>query len=233
MIRQAEYMTDKSNISFRQGSTKDLSFLGDGAVDMVVSGQSAHWFDYARAWPELAWVVRPGGSLAFWGYKDNVLVEHPRANRILDRFCYGAGPVAPGIEGMGRYWEQPGRGRVRDLMRDVEPPAAEWRDVRRLLHDVDADVGPGDIPGAETAWFRRRMRLGELDVYVRSFSAMQGWRDAHPEAQSRAAGGAGDVADVLEAMVESEPSWAALGTGWTEAEVDVVWGTYVLLARRR
>ncbi|RCI10397.1 hypothetical protein L249_4395 [Ophiocordyceps polyrhachis-furcata BCC 54312] len=226
MVEQAtETTTEQANVTFRRGGAESLSFLDDGSVDMAVAGQSAHWFDYDRAWPELSRVVRPGGSLAFWGYKDNVLVGHGAASRALDRFCYGPGEVAPGIEGMRRFWEQPGRERVRGLLRMVEPPAEAWTDVKRMEHDVDVDA---DSHGASTTWLRMRMRLGELEAYVRTFSAFQGWRDAHPQARSRAEGGEGDVADaMMESIVEAEPEWRALGEEWRDAETEVAWGTHI------
>ena len=86
--------TDLKKITFRQGGAEDLSFLADASVDMAVAGQAAHWFDYSRAWPELARVVRSGGTLAFWGYKDNVLMGAERATAVMERFVYGSGEVA-------------------------------------------------------------------------------------------------------------------------------------------
>lgn len=231
MIKQASSTTDDPKVTFRQGGAEDLSFLPDQSVDMVVAGQSAHWFDYSKAWPELSRVVKPGGSLAFWGYKDNILVGHPRANKIFDEFCYADGPVAPGLEGINAYWEQPGRDKVRNLLREVEPPAAQWRDVKRILCDVRDDT---EVPDAETAWMRKRVSLGELEAYVRTLSAFQGWRDAHPEAKSRAEGGQGDLADILmDRIVDAEPQWKAMGDAWRDAEAEAVWGTYILLAKRR
>lgn len=231
MIKQASSMTDNANVTFRQGGAEHLSFVSDGSVDMVVAGQSAHWFDYARAWPELARVVKPGGSLAFWGYKDNILVGHPRANTVMYQFCYADDDVAPGVQGMKRYWEQPGRERVRNLLRDVDPPTSEWHHVKRIVCDVQ-----GDVAHAPDAWMRKRISLGELEAYLRTFSAFQGWRDAHPQARSRAEGGEGegDLADMMmDRIVASEPEWRAMGEGWRDAEVETVWGTYILMAKRR
>ncbi|OKI37197.1 methyltransferase type 11 [Saccharothrix sp. CB00851] len=46
--------------------------LPDGTVDAVVVGQAFHWFDPARALPEIARVLRPGGVLAaLWNDYDN------------------------------------------------------------------------------------------------------------------------------------------------------------------
>ncbi|EFY92645.1 Crg1p S-adenosylmethionine-dependent methyltransferase [Metarhizium acridum CQMa 102] len=232
MVRQATSMTKDKKITFYQGGAEDLSFLPDKSIDMVVAGQSAHWFDYNKAWPELSRVLKPGGSLAFWGYKDNVLIGHERANRVFDKYCYADGDVESGVEGMNAYWEQPGRNKVRNLLREVEPPAKDWTAIRRDLYDVKADCPETPDPG--TAWMQRRINLGQLEAYVRTFSAFQGWRDAHPEVKSRAEGGQGDLADILmDRIVESEPQWKGLGDGWRDAEVDTVWGTYILMAKKR
>lgn len=45
--------------------------LGDRSVDVVVAAQSFHWFDHARALPEIARVLKPGGHLALvWNARD-------------------------------------------------------------------------------------------------------------------------------------------------------------------
>jgi SAM-dependent methyltransferase len=231
MIKQAAQMTNNSNVTFRQSGAEDLGFIPDSSVDMVVSGQAAHWFDYARVWPELARVVKRGGSLAFWGYRDNVLVGHKHANEIFLKFCYGEGEIEPGLEGMNKYWERPGRDLVRNLLRDVEPPKSDWNDARRILCDVKTDITT--LPDPEDAWLQQKITLGGLEGYLHTFSAVQGWKDAHPEMKSRAEGGQGDLVDILmDRIVESEPRWKALGEHWRDAEVDTVWGTYILLARR-
>jgi SAM-dependent methyltransferase len=45
--------------------------LEDASVDAATAGQAYHWFDPARAVPELHRVVRPGGGVAlFWNWWD-------------------------------------------------------------------------------------------------------------------------------------------------------------------
>ena len=76
--------------------------------------------------------------------------------------------------------------------------------------------------------------MAGFEGYLRTFSAYQGWKDAHPDMKSKAEGGKGDIADLcMEQMVESEPEWKALGDKWPEAEAETVWGTYILMAKRR
>lgn len=73
MIKQAESSTsreDYPNLSFRRSSAESMPFLKDASVDLVVAGQAAHWFDTTQLWPEMNRVLRKGGTLAFWGYKD-------------------------------------------------------------------------------------------------------------------------------------------------------------------
>ncbi|KPM40045.1 hypothetical protein AK830_g6513 [Neonectria ditissima] len=231
MISQAEKTTNDPKISFRQGNSEDLSFIPDKTIDLVASGQAAHWFDYTKAWPELSRVVKPGGSIGFFGYKDNIIVGHPRANKIFDRFCYGDGEVVEGLEGMNQYWERPGRDILRDLLQVVKPPQPNWEDIKRIMYDVDKDTV--DIAGPETAWMRKNLNLGQFEAYARTFSSYQGWMDAHPEAKSRAQGGDGDIVDLMfDQILEVEPEWKAKGDQWRDVEVETVWGTYILLARR-
>lgn len=52
------------------GSAESMP-LDDASVDSVVCGQAYHWFDKARAHPEIARVLRPGGSFgAVWNLRD-------------------------------------------------------------------------------------------------------------------------------------------------------------------
>lgn len=45
--------------------------LPDGYVDAVLAGQAFHWFDARRALPEMARVLRPGGTVGLlWNLRD-------------------------------------------------------------------------------------------------------------------------------------------------------------------
>ncbi|KAJ8113428.1 hypothetical protein ONZ43_g5154 [Nemania bipapillata] len=146
----------------------------------------------------------------------------------MEKFIYGFGEVAPGVEGMGPYWEQPGRNILRGLLRSVEVPTDNWKDVTRLEHE------PGKQDNQDASWLRKSMKLGEIEAYTRTFSCYISWKDAYPEARSRAEGGEGDVIDVMwDQMIDSVPEWKAMGEQWKEADVVSDWGTYIIMARRK
>jgi trans-aconitate 3-methyltransferase len=233
MIKQASESTKDTKISFRQGTAEDLSFLPDNSVDMVVAGQAAHWFKYDKAWPELARVVKRGGTLAFWGYKDNVVFGHPGVTEVAESFVYGKEEIAPGVESMERYWEQPGRGILRDSFRDIVPPETDWKEVKRIVYEPNRKTGTIN-DSDEGAWLRKRLTLGEWEGYLRTYSAANGWKDAHPEMKSRADGGEGDIVDLMfDEIVDSVPEWKAMGDKWRDVEFDSAWGTAAVLAKRQ
>lgn len=53
-----------------EGSAESVP-LADGSVDAVLVGQAFHWFDAARALPEMVRVLRPGGTVGLlWNVRD-------------------------------------------------------------------------------------------------------------------------------------------------------------------
>jgi hypothetical protein len=226
MINQAKASTPQSfsNISFHQGSAENLSFVDDGTLDMVVAGQAAHWFDYSKVWPQLALKVRPGGTLAFWGYKDNIFVDYPGATKVLDEYCYGDHTLGP-------YWEQPGRSILRDKFINIVPPSADWSEVTR--HEYEPGTR-GKGSGIGKLLMQKRLKLGEMEGYVRTFSAFHNWAVDHPEKKAKKDGGDGDIVDeMFDKMVEVEPEWAAKGDNWRDFELENEWGSAILLARKK
>jgi SAM-dependent methyltransferase len=73
--------------------------LAAASVDAVACGDAFHWFDGARAVPELARVIRPGGGLALlWNNANAVRLDVPWGAE-LGRLLRDARPEHPGFTG--------------------------------------------------------------------------------------------------------------------------------------
>ena len=227
MLKTAQSLcAGKSNISFHKALSGSLPFLKDKSVDLVVAAEAAHWFDYDQTWPELARVVKPGGTIAFWLYNENVFPKHPVATKIVDEHCFG------GEGTMGPLFQQPGRQILKGLLKAVVPPEEDWADETRILYNPRHN-GPGEKPAGERLIYQT-VTLGAFEEYVRTISAYRGWIDKYPDRKPKADGGKGDIVDeMLEKMVEAEPEWKKIGNGWRDIEVEAEWGTVILLARRK
>ena len=207
-------------MKYRVASAESLPFLQDESVDMVVAAQAAHWFDYPKLFPELKRVLRKGGTIAFWGYKDHVYCGYPNASRIMLDYSYGPDPARQ----LGQYWE-PGRAITRQKLRPIQPPEAEFEDLQRIEYEPDAS---GKGKGEGTLFVSKQMTVAQSIEYVRTFSSFHEWEKKYPDKRGRALGGNGDLADwVHDDMKEAE--------GWTDEEMvlDVEWGSGLLLCRRK
>ncbi|MCJ1335553.1 hypothetical protein MMC09_000825 [Bachmanniomyces sp. S44760] len=225
MVEQARTSTQLSNVGFREATAEEASFLEKESVDMVVSGQAAHWFNYARLFPEMKRILRPGGTLAFWGYKDHVFVDYPRATEILNTYAYGDDESL-----LGPYWSQPGRSIVQKKYRDIKPPENEWDSIHRVEYEPGTK---GSRSGEGTLLLEKKISLKNCMKYIRTWSAYHGWQQKHPEQEKRKDGGMGDIVDeMFDEMRKAEQDWGDEEV-WQDIEVNVEWGSGLLLARRK
>ncbi|KAK5118499.1 hypothetical protein LTR62_003014 [Meristemomyces frigidus] len=223
MIKQAreQSQSQHGNVTFQQGSAESTPELGDGSVDLVVAGQAAHWFTYDLLWPEMARLVRPGGTLAFWGYSDPMFVTCPRASEIMKAYQYDTRPGK-----LGSYWSMPGRSYVQDKLRIIQPPSADWVDVERIEYDVGTE---GRGSGVGKLFMERKLTVGDMKGYLRTWSNYHEWSRANAGASTGGEGGRGDVIDeMFEEIAEGEDVF-----GKEENEIDIEWGSGLIMARRR
>jgi ubiquinone/menaquinone biosynthesis C-methylase UbiE len=76
--------------------------LPDGSADVVTVAQAFHWFDHARALPELHRVLQPAGFLAlFWNMRD---LDNPLQRRVEDLLAERRGELA---RRQGGAWRRP------------------------------------------------------------------------------------------------------------------------------
>lgn len=189
-----------------------------GSVSLVTAAECCHWVDLIKFFEEASRILRPGGTLAYWFYKDPVFVDFPRANEIYNRFCYGTETAIdegqPWDLYMGPSWEQPGRNLLRGLLRGVEPPAEHFRDVVR--HEYRAD----NHEPSSTLYIARVVTLQGILDYVQSWSAYHTW-------QKRFGAAHGDIAERFVATLQQELGWA------DDFEFKIVWDTVYTFAKRK
>ena len=227
MIGQARAMTTSSstdaNVEYRQSAAERLDWLADDSVDLVVAAEAAHWFEHGRLFVELGRVVRPGGTLAFWSYKDSVFVDYPAATRILRHYT-----LEPGTGLLGDHWIEPGASIARNHLRDIQPPLPDWEDVRRQEYEPGL-AGPRS--GQGRLLMSDRWSLGAFRDYLNAWSALHAWRQAPPVPVQA---GATDVVDqLLRKMVDREDDWRQAEGGWEKFEVEIEFGTGFIMARRK
>ncbi|KAI9654179.1 MAG: hypothetical protein M1829_000961 [Trizodia sp. TS-e1964] len=222
-LLQCQALTPSSsypNIKYHLSDAESLPFLQDKSVDIVVCGQAAHFFNYPLLFRELQRAVRPGGTLAFWGYNDHAFVDYPRATEIM---------IQEGYRLLETYWQQPARTILRNKYQDINPPESEWKDIQRVAYEP-ATNGPAS--GEGTLLMQKTLSLGEVEEYIRTFSAVHAWKLEHPKAKRRSEGGAGDVVDELfDAMVAAEADWKK-EANWRDKKVVIEWTSVILMARK-
>ena len=225
MIKQAREQTSRDkglvNVEFREGSAESSPFLQDASVDCIVAGQAAHWFNYEKLWPELKRILRKGGTVAFWGYKDPALVDFPKATKILDRNKYGEDP-----ETLGPYWSMPGRRYVQEKLRVIQPTAADFEDVERIEYEPACH---GRRSGEGTIFMEKNLTIAEMKDYYRTWSSYHGWQEAHPEQIARAKGGPGDILDRMFDEMASEDDFFKDESKMVWME----WGSGLVMCRKK
>ncbi|KAK4161025.1 methyltransferase-like protein [Cladorrhinum sp. PSN259] len=233
--RRAAVSLGVNNLSSHPCPAEKLpSIIGPASIDLVVSGEAAHWFDFSQVWPELARVVKPGGTLAFWAYKHFVIQGQPGTTEIFEKYIFGEGEVRDGVLAMHAFADRKGWGVLRNSYREIQPPGSEWEEENRIVFDPERD-DVTKVKDGEGTWMRKRMKLGELEGFVRTFSAFGRWKKEYEEFKSRSEGGKdGDLVDWLfDDVVGAVEEGKDVGEEWRGIEVDVVWGTVLLMAKRR
>ncbi|KAK8098071.1 methyltransferase domain-containing protein [Apiospora kogelbergensis] len=120
--------------------------IPNGSVDLIVASTAAHWFDLARFWPRAAEVLKPGGTVAFWGssgstYAHPSMPNHEAITAVLQHY----------EEHYFKPYYQPGNFTSSDLYKnlaypwDLDPlslisPVQRWREAHPDLAGTEKDM---------------------------------------------------------------------------------------------
>ena len=149
---------------------------GDASYDVVVSAQAFHWFDYDKALPEIARVLRPRGRLSLvWNQRDERIPWVKRLGKIIGTQDQLNDPVdlleksrlfgETEQEGF-RFWQVVDQHSIRDLVRSrsnvaVLSPAEQEAKLAEVLAFYD-DFGRG-MDGMQLPYAARCFRAQVLD----------------------------------------------------------------------
>ncbi|KAJ7116040.1 hypothetical protein C8R44DRAFT_675592 [Mycena epipterygia] len=227
MIEQAtayaESLDASDVLKFVQGSADNLKFINDKSVDMVISAQAAHWFEWDRTWPELSRVLRYGGTAAFWVYSEFRLPQYPQLTPLITEYAQGKDPRTS----LGPHWE-PGRRILDNHLLDIVPPAKGWDDFTRVF--FTGDHHPTLPKPHFDPILRKTMTWGGagLHGYLRTFSALHRYHETFPEDLQHSDG---DIATrFLRTLMET--AQVPLGEEGENMTVEVEWPLALVIARK-
>ncbi|KAG1899976.1 S-adenosyl-L-methionine-dependent methyltransferase [Suillus fuscotomentosus] len=218
--------TRTGQYEYIQASAENLTFLEDSSVDLVISAQACHWFDWDKIWPEVARVLRKNGSAVFWGYSQFRFARYPSLTQRINAYVEGTDP----LNSVGQYWEQPGRSILDNHLIEV-PDANEivpgaFSDFERVF--FTGDYHPS-LPSPRSVIMRKKMTWDDLLSYLNTWSALHTFRQHNP---SDGENPHGDVAvrfwKDLKEGAEREDGRAVEG----HDEVDIEWPVAVVMAKR-
>ena len=114
------------DIRVSQASAEEIP-SGDSSYDVVVSAQAFHWFDYDKALPEIARVLRPRGRLSLvWNQRDERIPWVKRLGKIIGTQEHLTDPAevlgksrlfGEVEEEAFRFWQIVDQHSIRDLVR--------------------------------------------------------------------------------------------------------------------
>ncbi|CAN3365389.1 trans-aconitate 3-methyltransferase [Diutina catenulata] len=174
--------SDTKNVSFYIGNGEHHpSQVAPKSVDLITAGECAHWFDHAKFFEESHRVLKAGGTLAFWLYKDPIFAD-PKANEIYRKYTWESSFDHKADETferyMGPYYQQPGHDYLGSLLKEKPVPADLFTDIERVEYLLDEHQKPTTIPSTPLS-IKKTVTMSWFNNYVRSWSAYHSWMKDH------------------------------------------------------
>lgn len=179
---------------------------GDATYDVVVAGQAFHWFDTAKALPEIARVLKPRGRLSLvWNQRDERIPWVKRLGKVIGTQDQQADPAEvlarSGLFGdveqdLFRFWQVVDRRSIQDLVRSrsnvaVLSPQQQEAKMAEVLAFYD-DYGRG-MDGMQLPYAAACFRAEVLDRVTPTLTTSTQDTDADPEGETVSDGSSTDM----------------------------------------
>lgn len=211
---------ESGKLQFETGSSeKHPADIEDQSVDLITAAECCHWFNHNAYYKESARVLRSGGTLAAWFYRDPIFVGFPAADEIYWNYSYNS-LVEKDDDGenierwMGAFYEQPGHEFLRTFLADVVVPEDKFED------DLTVEYNPlVDDELKSPLFIKKRITVKIFEQYVKSWSAYLTWMNTY-----------GHKYDVAERMTQEFKEKC----GWDDdTEFEIVFRTWYKFLRRK
>ncbi|QEU59559.1 hypothetical protein KDRO_C00800 [Kluyveromyces lactis] len=184
--------------------------------DLITMAECAHWMDWDTTLEQVAKILPSRGTLAVWGYVDPAFVDFPELDDEIEKLQYGDAPF-----GLGPYWQQPGRQRLRDLYPQL-PPSEKWfTDINLWRHDIRSQDN-NNTP----LIMEKKMTLEAFDKYTTTWSSYHKWQQVHQKQND------GSINAINPRTIFLNKVYKHTGLKSHDL-VRVAWKTVALLARRK
>jgi len=241
MIQQAKEQARnskyQSQLDFLVCPAEEVSSKVEAKVDLVTAGQAVHWFDHTKIWKELAKILKPGGTAAFWTYSEFRVAGHPELTPLINAYAHSD-------DSLGPHWQQPGRRILENHLQEVAFPTSgsgwDLATSRRIYfagnHVPELDLPFHHIPGEEDSKgivlpadrdfktdviLKKTWTWDGLQSYLRTFSSLHAYHEAHPEDRNNQGG------DIVERMIQSMKKKVP-----NAERLDVEWPVTLLLIKK-
>ncbi|KAG9307362.1 hypothetical protein G9A89_017191 [Geosiphon pyriformis] len=203
------------NITYSLSRAEDLSLFQTSSMDLITISQAAHWVQMRQFFIEANRVLKPGGTLAIWGYAFIILNGYEKATEMIER--YGKSE-----DQLGRYWEE-GRKLLNELHKDLKVPETLFEDVRWEMYPK-LKIGSGN-QGSHVSIAKKPILEADFTVdllrrYLKTWSSYKNFENKNPKGNN-----------IIDKLIEE----CRKIEGWTSEEqmLHVSWPHVIILARNR
>lgn len=223
---------DHTRIKFEQGSASEFleshKDLANG-IDLITAAQCIHWFgDYNLFFNSAANLLKSGGTLAYWYYSDPIVVGYSgcesdplktqklkRAKDIYLKYVY------EDLNFLGPYWEQPGRGILKNNLRTVNDSIPknlfEHITIKNYEPAYESYTPPDEL---DLNLEKKSIPLDDFINYLRTYSSYHKFKNE-----------TGDSVNMIELFLSDLEKY--LGWDRTTTKIDLVWNTgYTFLTKK-
>ena len=155
----------RSNCCWIRSSAEKLP-IASASIDLAIVAQALHWFNFAKFFPEIKRVLKPGGRIAVWTYSLLAVCAHfPAPIECVIRWFYH--------EVVGEYWPAERRW-VDDEYRSIPFPFTE---LRAPQFSIKLTWAYQDLVGYISSWsavqlYAKQLRKSPLPLLENRLTAV-------------------------------------------------------------